>query len=215
MENIVNNRPLTYVDNDINSVEPITPNHLLKGREINAMGEDLEPEDIDCLLDRNVLNEKLKDRLKAKKYFHDRWTNEYLLSLRELHKNNVGTWDNQIKKDDVVLIHNTSPRLSWSLGRVLELLTGEDGVSRVARLKTATGETTRDITLLYPLETSLRSQFTDNSSTSEDRGSNTQISPSQSSQKPASPSKNTVRSKRNAAKRARSFLKGKIKAGDI
>ena len=155
IENVVNNRPLTYVDSDINSLEPLTPNHLIKGSSIHKLPEDIDPEDVDFVIDRDLLLGGIQNRLKIQRQFNDRWTNEYLLSLRQFHKNNVGHWENIIKVGDVVLIHNTTPRLSWSLARVLELLTGEDGVSRVARLKTASGETTRDITLLYPLEISL------------------------------------------------------------
>lgn len=55
----------------------------------------------------------------------------------------------------MMVLKDSTPRLD-SLGRVIALLAGEDGVSKVARLRTATGETTRDFTLLYPLETSLR-----------------------------------------------------------
>lgn len=53
VENVVNNRPLTYVSDDINSNEPLTPNHLLKGHAINCLPENLNLDDISFLLDRN------------------------------------------------------------------------------------------------------------------------------------------------------------------
>lgn len=207
IENIVNNRPLTYVDSELNSLEPLTPNHLLKGRLNTGLPEDIDPEDID-FIDRDMLLEKLKNRLKAKKHFTERWTNEYLLSLRQFHNDNVGFWDNLIKVGDIVLIHNTTPRLSWALGRVIELLTGEDGVSRVARLKTATGVTTRDITLLYPLETSLRQP--PNVTIQNDNLNN--ASPQASVNCPIN---ENTRPKRAAAKRAGTFLRQKIGEGTI
>ena len=101
------------------------------------------------------------------------------------------------------MIHDATPRLTWSLGRVIDLLTGEDGVTRVARLETSSGETTRDITLLYPLESSYNNS--DNSNEEESI-----VIP------PESPVlKTTNRPKRKAATKADLFLKSKIKKGEI
>ena len=152
-----------------------------------------------------------------------------MLSLRQFHKNNEGLWENLIKID-VVLIHNTTPRLSWSLARVTELLTGEDGVSRVARLKTASDETTRDINLLYPLETSILpsdeinyseiGEVDSNSSTPIEAPSITSsvpiVVPSTTSSNPiVVPSTTSSGSKRLAAQKASAFLKDKIRKGLI
>lgn len=210
LENIVNNRPLTYVDSDLNSPEPLTPNHLIKGNIINGLPENIDPTDVDFLIDRDNLIERIQERILIKKKFIDRWKNEYLLSLRQYHKENVGHWENLIRIGDVVLIHSSTPRLSWSLGRVIELLPGEDGISRVARLKTATGETTRDITLLYPLETSLHPPDLKSPLSSPEKGLEPEVSATLS---PVSTSTTVGRPKRAAARKADQFIKGKIKEG--
>ncbi|KAH3709254.1 hypothetical protein DPMN_068716 [Dreissena polymorpha] len=44
------------------------------------------------------------------------------------------------------------PRLPWTLAVVDELLTGNDGLTRAARLGTSSRITTRPIVKLYPLE---------------------------------------------------------------
>lgn len=52
---------------------------------------------------------------------------------------------------EIVGSDNTN-RLPWPLARVLELIPGTDGVVRLMRLKTATGEYLRPIQRLYPMK---------------------------------------------------------------
>ena len=54
---------------------------------------------------------------------------------------------------DVVQIYDESPRTQWKLGTIVELLTGNDGLTRAATLRTSSGLiTSRPIVKLYPLE---------------------------------------------------------------
>jgi hypothetical protein len=54
---------------------------------------------------------------------------------------------------EVVLVgSDNANQLTWHLARVLELIPGTDGVVRVVRLKTASGEYLRPVQKLYPLE---------------------------------------------------------------
>lgn len=46
------------------------------------------------------------------------------------------------------------PRLSWPLGKVIELFPGRDGLCRSVKLKTAKGIVNRSIQCLYDLEVS-------------------------------------------------------------
>ena len=66
---------------------------------------------------------------------------------------------------DVVIIHDT-PRINWKLAVVERLITGLDGITRAAEIRTAGGKTNRPITRLFPLEINENSdQAPDTSST--------------------------------------------------
>ena len=61
-----------------------------------------------------------------------------------------------IQLGDVIIIHDKDqPRRDWKLGIVQELLTGPDGLTRSAVVKTNNGITTRAVAKLYPLELSV------------------------------------------------------------
>ena len=83
-----------------------------------------------------------------------KWQREYLISLREHHKNkHIRNSQVEIKPNDVVLLNDDNlNRIKWKLGRVVELLPGKDKKVRVVKLKTANGETLRSINKCYPLE---------------------------------------------------------------
>ena len=71
--------------------------------------------------------------------------------LRESHKAS-GNNNQTIKVGDIVLIHDDIPRINWRLAMIEELITGNDGLTRAAILRTASGQTNRPIARLYPLE---------------------------------------------------------------
>ena len=89
-------------------------------------------------------------------HYWQRWKKEYLVSLREYHQIREGT-ESEIGVGHVVLIENElkKNRLSWKLGRVVELITGKDAHVRGARVKMANGNIIeRPVQRLYPLEMS-------------------------------------------------------------
>ena len=61
--------------------------------------------------------------------FKELWYAEYLIGLRRLHRDlHQVHFQNKIQVDDIVLIKNpASKRQHWKLGRVLELILGDDG----------------------------------------------------------------------------------------
>jgi hypothetical protein len=69
---------------------------------------------------------------------------------------NIQKYGNEqtIQKGDIVQIHDERPCTNGKLGLVKELVRGKDGLVRSVRIKTRTGETTRPIVKLYPLEIS-------------------------------------------------------------
>ena len=88
------------------------------------------------------------------RHFWKVWQTEYLSALRETHKSSTTKKSTPIALEDVVIIHEEHlPRQRWSLGRVVELLQGNDGQIRSAKLQTSNGNTiTRPLYKLYPLE---------------------------------------------------------------
>ena len=154
IENILNNRPLTYPSSDINDLEALTPAHILYGRRISTLPyPQLEIEDINnpTFMGHLELNKRAKRQIQLIQHFWKRWRTEYVTSLREFHKFTKNN-EQRIKLGDVVQIHNDSPRINWKLGVVTELFRGNDGLVRSVKIKTSNGETTRPIAKLYPLE---------------------------------------------------------------
>ena len=79
---------------------------------------------------------------------------EYLTALRERqsydhHEGPIQKAD--IDKGDIVIMKGDKHRMTWELAEVTELLPGKDDQVRAVKLRTATGETSRPICLLYPL----------------------------------------------------------------
>jgi hypothetical protein len=144
----LNNRPLDYVEDDVQ--RPIlTPNSLLLG----------QPNIIPQLEPYNVENVDLRKRAKYLQTCKDtvwrRWTKEYLRALRERHKLKHGTNLVGPNVGDVVIIKNDERnRGKWQLGIVTQLLTGKDGIVRGAKVRAGKGTLERAVQQLYPLELS-------------------------------------------------------------
>ena len=82
--------------------------------------------------------------------FWKRWSAEYVASLQPRSK-----WRQEranLSVDDVVLITDDGiPPLQWSIGRVMQLKLGHDGLARVALVRTSRGEFTRPVSKLRRL----------------------------------------------------------------
>ncbi|KAK6186381.1 hypothetical protein SNE40_008426 [Patella caerulea] len=111
---VVNSRPLTTDTlNDINSLEPLTPNNLLTMKSkilLPPPGNFQQPD---------VYSRKRWRRVQyLANVFWTRWRVEYLQNLQTRQK-----WTQLIRNvqvGDIVLIKDTdSPRNSWNLGRVV------------------------------------------------------------------------------------------------
>ncbi|VDH98724.1 Hypothetical predicted protein [Mytilus galloprovincialis] len=85
-------------------------------------------------------------------HFWNRWKSEYITTLREFHRqtgNNLQT----IQVGDVVQVQDDKlPKNRWNIAVVDELITGNDGFTRAAIIRTSAGRTSRPIVKLYPLE---------------------------------------------------------------
>ena len=149
IEGVLNSRPLTYVD-DSDLTEPLTPSHLMYGRNIlNQTSSTIVNNNSDSPTNRIKHVSKLLD------HFWKRFSSEYLCSLRE--RDRIQRRKNPRSKivsvGDVVLVHQKQvARNSWPLGKITRLISSPDGEVRGAELRTENGKLNRPINLLYPLE---------------------------------------------------------------
>ena len=127
IELIINNRPLTYVYDEITE-PPLTPNHLIYGRMLNQVNTDTEithEEDDSNVINRTGYTKKLLY------YFWQRWKNEYILELRERYRSHNA--NSELNVDDVVLVtEDKQPCYLWRIGRVQELIRGKNNIVRGA-----------------------------------------------------------------------------------
>ena len=163
VEAIINSRPLTFL-NSSDTEEPLTPSHLLVGRRLLSLPDNLTcltPEDEDFEVTGELLRRRAKHLNSVLNHFWKRWSREYLLELREAHQQRyVHGSSTPVKPGDMVLVHDPDhPRGFWRIARVERLITRRDGLVRgaILRLPTKNGwQTTlqRPLQLLYPLEIS-------------------------------------------------------------
>ena len=152
VEAVLNDRPLTYVSADLRDPEPLTPSHLLCGRRVTSLPHTIMDDEIsDPTYGVASVRETAKRQSQLIQHFQSRWSKEYLTSLHEHHKTS-GKTKQEIQVGDVVIIHDDTPRTTWKLAVVEKLITGLDGITRAAEIRTANGRTNRPITRLFPLE---------------------------------------------------------------
>lgn len=148
IEAILNSRPLTPLTSDPHDLTPLTPSHFLLGVSLS------EPVTKDY---KNVPDNHLtrwQHIQKIKQTFWSRWQKEYLHHLQLRTKWATGSENLQIGTLVLLMDDNAAP-LYWSLGRVEEVHPGDDGIVRVATVKTANGLLKRPVRKLcaLPLDT--------------------------------------------------------------
>ena len=119
----------------------------------------MEDEDYDPSSDN--LTKRMKHLNVVLNHFWKHWKSEYLLSLREVHREcSTNSSVAPINTGDIVILQEDKPRAMWRLAKVKELITGRDGKVRAAILTVPANDGQSTITLqrpvqvLYPLETS-------------------------------------------------------------
>ena len=148
VETALNNRPLSYVEDDV-QMPTLTPASILHPRS-NVLPE---------LETHHEENASLRKRAKYLKRCKDvmwrRWTNEYLRGLRERHNLKFKGAVAKVKRGDVVIIKgDEKDRNQWKLGIVEEPIPGKDGIVRAVRLRAGKNHLERAVQHLYPLELS-------------------------------------------------------------
>ena len=164
VESILNSRPLIYVaSSDLE--EPLTPSHLLVGRRLLALPDNLgyvapDLADEEFTVTSNQMDKRMKLLAATSDHFWRRWRQEYLTEFRESHRQANRYCDTlpSIAPGDIVIVHDESlPRGFWRLGKIEEVITGRDGKIRGAKvtLTSSNGsrsQLSRPVQRLYPLE---------------------------------------------------------------
>ncbi|GFX82739.1 putative gag-pol protein [Trichonephila clavipes] len=127
IEGLLNSRPLSYVnDSDIECISTLTPSHFLTGEVLLSV-----PEELPSTSNHRDRWELLQN---IKRGFWKKWSSEFISSLQPRKK-----WQDaqpNLKEDDIVLIKEEGPPGTWPMARVLQVHPGNDGLVRVATVKT-------------------------------------------------------------------------------
>ncbi|XP_055584715.1 uncharacterized protein LOC129737580 [Uranotaenia lowii] len=141
-EDLINSRPLTYVSTNLNEdPEALTPNHFLKGISAECLPPRNEIENADALRSRYSRAQLLADEMWS------RWQREYLPTLNKRSK-----WYGETRNlnpGDLVFALEDNQR---QRGIVVDVLTGKDGRTRTAVVRTSKGTKMRPVAKLAVLE---------------------------------------------------------------
>ncbi|UYV68335.1 hypothetical protein LAZ67_5003922 [Cordylochernes scorpioides] len=144
VESLMNTRPLTYLTEESEDLAPLTPSLFL--HEVREVGVP----DLD-LIDNQTLSRKYQYIKRVREDLRERFRIEYFGFLRQETRRLKTTIP--LKVGDMVLIGQESlKRLHWPLARIIQLYPGKDGLVRVAKVKTSSGDKIRPIQKLYNLE---------------------------------------------------------------
>ena len=167
VEATLNSRPLTYVDQDVDSGVTITPAHFLSlspaPRLSLPSGADVaETADAQLYPPATDPAEELRRTWQASmttlEYFWSIWEREYLQLLRQTtisrqhHQHSTVNRTPQVN-DIVIVKSDEQPRASWKLGRVMAVNQSHDTLIRSARVLMPNHRVlTRPVNQLFPLE---------------------------------------------------------------
>ena len=152
----INNRPLTYVDNDRSKLEILTPSRLLIGHKVEVFPTLINDVISDPpYLTHTDLNDHFRHLSLILNKFSGVWKKEYLLSLREKHygscSSKIGT---PLSVGQVVLIESDCSRGDWPLGRITALHCDGDNIVRSVEVFTDNKTSVKTVEKLIPLEVS-------------------------------------------------------------
>lgn len=147
IEQCINNRPLTFVGDTIDSSEILTPNHFLNGGSVGSKtSQILNPEEmnvVDIPQIAKLRNEELER-------FWEIWSKDY---IRQLPHAPVTKTKGSMAVGAVVLIkEDNHPRLRWPLGLITKIFPSKDKLIRTVEIRTQKGLLIRPIQRLHILE---------------------------------------------------------------
>ena len=158
VEQIMNNRPIG-ADFEDDREDIITPNHLINGRRLETFSKsastEINVEKIDFSGIKVVKRKRYIDSILDN--FWARWCKEYLDILRENQRHESARHSAVPNVNDIVIVYDEKmPRQSWRLGKIMAVITSNDGKIRGAGVKMGKTNTLirRPVNKLYPLITS-------------------------------------------------------------
>ncbi|XP_030579763.1 uncharacterized protein LOC115776287 [Archocentrus centrarchus] len=154
VEATLNSRPLTFVSNNLDEPQPLTPAHFLVGKRLTSLPSKQLSAVSGTALNRQEMTRRWRYQQRLMTSFWSGWRKDYLLDLKSAHHSKT-LQPTLLKVGDVVLMGDENmPRQTWKLGRVHELFPGRDGKVRSCVVRTSSGTfLRRPVQLLYPLET--------------------------------------------------------------
>ena len=146
-EACINSRPLTFVGDDLDSSQPLTPAHFLVGRGVIHQPVGAKEHPVSTA-------QELVSRLEVRNVILDRfwsvWSTEY---VRNLPVCTGSAAQGELLKGSVVLVQDEGrSRLHWPLGVIQNVYPGKDGIVRTVQVKTAKGLLTRPIQKVHNME---------------------------------------------------------------
>ena len=161
VEAVINSRPLTYIDSDVNSGQTITPSHFLSLNQKTGC-PDFDVDNNDFVDSGTRLMLMWKSAQNQLNQFWKIWSNEYLQVLRERKAFQLKPVKGEVRRtpklgETVIVKEDLQPRGKWKIARVEKLLLSDvDKKPRAAQLRLASGLLIkRPFRLLYPLEMDL------------------------------------------------------------
>ena len=146
VEACINSRPLTFVSDEIDGTEPLTPAHFLLGHNRGFYSSVPTGDDAECKVD---LAASFDCRKCTVNQFWKIWSQDY---IRSLPCSKGSAKPGLLKPGSLVLLQENSPRMKWPLGVVDQVFTSSDGLVRTVDVRTQNGNFLRSIPKLHALE---------------------------------------------------------------
>ncbi|XP_076384470.1 uncharacterized protein LOC143263257 [Megalopta genalis] len=130
IESSLNSRPLSPLSSDPTDLNPLTPGHFLIGTALTTLPSD-DLRDIKVTrLNRYQLIQQMVQ------HFWQMWQRECIQQLQQRHKWQHSTTSKLAVYSLVIIKEDNLPPLQWSMGRIVQVHPGTDGVIRVATVRT-------------------------------------------------------------------------------
>ena len=156
VEACINSRPLTFLGEDPDIANPLTPSHFLIGRTAGFQIENIS-EHPSCVSSRDLCEREYARQRQLEKFW-EIWSTDYIRNLPCTVKGFVSKCN--LKEGSVVLVSEDNvSKLSWPLGVVIKLFPGKDGLIRSVDVKTSKGVINRPVQRLHDLEISSASDL--------------------------------------------------------